>query len=669
MRIDAQGAGLRQLRTLFNVGAIGELSDGQLLERFSAGPREVAELAFAAIVERHAAMVARVCGSLLADPHDAQDAAQATFLILVRKARGLWVRDSLGPWLHQVACRVSGASRSAAMRRRLKERRAAELSAAAVGPDVGIDDDLRLALHAEIARLPDRYRVPLVLCDLEGRTCEQAARLMGRPVGTVKSWRARGRERLRLRLVRRGLAPSAAIIGVFAADAARGASLRIGASGLARMAARITEVGAVPASVKLLMQGRLDAMRLGKLRLAVLVLGASGLGVGLGVWPRVDAQVPNVPPVAPRPALPVEAGTTRPLSLREALKIGLENSPSVRLGIGETPDAGLRLVVLTRAEADRPRATAAITALVRSASQQYWALVAAGTRVRASEAAVKFGEEALFLERAKLATGSGRIADVAAVEEQLVRFKLQYVSDTSDIITFERQLRSILGMPPADNRPIVPTSVPFDGPPTLDLPQSLATMMERQPDIVAARGTAGKEAAPEFMKQVIDQTTRGLQRFYMEVDSKYKQLTTARRLKAAAIQRMEGAKVFVAEGRWGVEQYLDAVNRWSTSLAREADYLAAYNADIVGFEESKGTLLDHAQIHLDWEPAPPAGGVDEPRYPRLAPAEARPLFVEPPRIAAGAMTAGRTYSFHFAIGSGPKPTEVRGSFTVGPPTP
>src|SRR4051794_18331258 len=114
------------MERLFNIGVVGELTDGQLLERFGTGPGEAAELAFAALVERHAAMVLRACRSQLADPHDAQDAFQATFLVLVRKARSLWVRDSLGPWLHDVAWRVARHARSAASRRSRHGRRAAE---------------------------------------------------------------------------------------------------------------------------------------------------------------------------------------------------------------------------------------------------------------------------------------------------------------------------------------------------------------------------------------------------------------------------------------------------------------------------------------------------------------------------------------------------------------
>ena len=94
------------LRILFNLGAIGDMTDGQLLERFAQGG-EAAELAFAALIERHGPVVLHTCRSILRNEHDAEDAFQATFLTLVRKARSLWVRDSLGPWLHQVACRAA----------------------------------------------------------------------------------------------------------------------------------------------------------------------------------------------------------------------------------------------------------------------------------------------------------------------------------------------------------------------------------------------------------------------------------------------------------------------------------------------------------------------------------------------------------------------------------
>ena len=210
MAIGKQAAVVKELQTLFNVGAVRELSDGQLLERFATDRGEAAELAFAVVVERHGPMVLRVCRSVLAETHDIEDAFQATFLVLVQKARSLWVRDSLGPWLHQVAVRTASRARLTAARRRRHEERAAATRAES---HIVKSDDLGSVLHQEIEKLPERYRAPLVLCDLEGRSLQQAARHLGWPLGTVKSRQARGRERLRDRLRRLGLAPNACLLG------------------------------------------------------------------------------------------------------------------------------------------------------------------------------------------------------------------------------------------------------------------------------------------------------------------------------------------------------------------------------------------------------------------------------------------------------------------------
>ena len=204
-------AGSRYVRMLFNGGTVAGLTDGQLLERFKAQGGDAAELAFATLIERHGPMVLRVCRSVLRDSHEAQDAFQATFLVLVRRAGSLWVQNSLGPWLHQVAYRVASCDRSAAARRRRHERRAAELS----GPDANGEprDDLGDVLHDEVNRLSWGCRAAVVLCYFEGLSPEQAARQLGCPVGTVQSRLARGRERLRSRLTRRGLAPALGALG------------------------------------------------------------------------------------------------------------------------------------------------------------------------------------------------------------------------------------------------------------------------------------------------------------------------------------------------------------------------------------------------------------------------------------------------------------------------
>ncbi len=208
MRCDPGGPTRRDLRTLFEVGAPAALTDGQLLERFATRRGPAAERAFEALVDRHGSMVLRACRSILRDDHEAMDAFQATFLVLARRGGSLWVRDSLGPWLHRVACRAAGKARADAARRRAGQRRLAERTPDPASAGDGRRDDLAAILHEEVDRLPERFRAPIVLCDLEGRTCEETARHLGCPVGTVGSRLARGREKLRGRLIRRGVAPT-----------------------------------------------------------------------------------------------------------------------------------------------------------------------------------------------------------------------------------------------------------------------------------------------------------------------------------------------------------------------------------------------------------------------------------------------------------------------------
>jgi RNA polymerase sigma-70 factor (ECF subfamily) len=214
------GGALRDVQALLQAGTSGGLTDGQLLEEFRDRRGAARERAFAALVDRHGPAVLRACRSILGDEHAAEDAFQAVFLVLARRAGSLRVRDSLAPWLHEVAGRVARCARATAVRRVRHERRAAEqVEPATRDPDAG---DLGPVLHEEIDRLPDRYRAPVVLCLLEGLTREQAAGRLRWPVGTVQSRLARGRERLRDRLIRRGLAPSAILSdSPFRAGAAR----------------------------------------------------------------------------------------------------------------------------------------------------------------------------------------------------------------------------------------------------------------------------------------------------------------------------------------------------------------------------------------------------------------------------------------------------------------
>ncbi len=275
MARDPGGAVQRQVGVLFDAGAVGSWSDGALVERFL---RRRDESAFAVLVERHGPMVLGVCRSVLRDEHEAHDAFQATFLVLVGRARGLWVRDSVGPWLHGVAWRVASRARAASARRLRHERRAALMADRPVGSVEGEAgrDESRALLHEEIGRLPERFRAAVVLCDLEGMTADQAAVRLGAPVGTVRSRLARGRDRLKARLIRRGVAPSA-VAAVAAGTASASLVVPAGlAEATIRAAVGLAAAGTVPVRLAWLMK-----IRWGKEALMFKGLAATGIVIGL----------------------------------------------------------------------------------------------------------------------------------------------------------------------------------------------------------------------------------------------------------------------------------------------------------------------------------------------------------------------------------------------------
>ena len=203
----------RHALILFRDGALGDVSDEQLIEQFVNGQSEAGEGAFEVLLERHGPMVFRACRTILRDRHDAEDAFQATFLVLARQARSIRNPASLASWLHGVARRVASRARSAECRRRRHEQQrvADQADPCVIEPRL---DDLPEVVHSEIDSLPERYRAAVVLCDIEGLTEGQAARRLGRPVGTIRSQLSRGRQHLRKRLIHRGLAPSVALIGL-----------------------------------------------------------------------------------------------------------------------------------------------------------------------------------------------------------------------------------------------------------------------------------------------------------------------------------------------------------------------------------------------------------------------------------------------------------------------
>ena len=313
MAVGTSGAILRDIQTLFDIGTVGGLTDRQLLERFAARRDASSEAAFEVLVLRHGPMVLRVCRNVLRDRADADDAFQATFLVLVRRSDSIRQIDSVGGWLYGVACRVAARARVEAGRRRAGEDRAAARIVEAVDPS---DDDgpaglgLGPVVQEEVRRLPERYRAVVALCYWEGLTHEQAAAQLGCPLGTVRSRMARARKILYRRLTRRGLAPLAGVVAA-SFDSASAAVVTSRFTSVpseliqstvrvaGQVAAGKTTAQAASGAVSLLVQRVIWSMtmiKISSVATGVALLGLTGYGVGLAG--QRAGELPPVPAVA-----------------------------------------------------------------------------------------------------------------------------------------------------------------------------------------------------------------------------------------------------------------------------------------------------------------------------------------------------------------------------------
>jgi RNA polymerase sigma factor (sigma-70 family) len=285
------------LRRVVAPGGLGGVSDAELLERFARGRDEAA---FELLVWRHGKMVLGVCRRLLRQEQDAEDAFQAAFLALARRAGALGRRASVGGWLYRVAFRIALRARAAASRRSQREQlQPARRDGAADPAEEAARHELRQVIDEEVNRLPEKYRVPFVLCHFGGRSNAEVARELGCPVGTLESWLVRARQRLRGGLTRRGVALPA---GLFAAGLeallapAEVSAALVGPA--ARAALLVTTgqatVGLISAQATAWAEGALRTMCVSKLKIAavvVLTAGLAGTGVGgLSFRPAVADQ-------------------------------------------------------------------------------------------------------------------------------------------------------------------------------------------------------------------------------------------------------------------------------------------------------------------------------------------------------------------------------------------
>ncbi len=286
-------------------------ADGQLLERFVTRRDEAA---FEALVRRHGPMVLAVCRRVLRDHHDAEDAFQATFLVLARKAASVRPREALAGWLHGVAYRAALKTRAVTVRRRAREKQVNVMPEPAAVRDSPWKD-LEPLLDEELSRLPDKYRLPVVLCDLEGRTRKEVAEQLGWPEGTVAGRLARGRALLGRRLARHGPALSGVALAGLLSREAVGAPLP---AWLVQAAVRTAAGGVAPAPVAAIAGGVLKAMLMTKLKVPVLVLLLGTLASGAALIAYRAAQAGE--PSAPGEVSPTAAAAGRPERAPEGRK-------------------------------------------------------------------------------------------------------------------------------------------------------------------------------------------------------------------------------------------------------------------------------------------------------------------------------------------------------------
>ncbi|HEV3255668.1 MAG TPA: sigma-70 family RNA polymerase sigma factor [Gemmataceae bacterium] len=298
------GTVLNHLRALAAAQAHAGASDGELLERYVSHKDKTA---FALLLKRHGPMVLRLGRRVLGSEHDAEDVFQATFLLFARKAASIRKRESVSSWLYGVAYRLASRARAQRVHRKMHERQAAIMHPAEPGV-AGPWQELQALLEDVLAQLPDKYRAPLVLCYLDGKTQEEAARQLGCPLGTVRSWLARGRTLLRQRLARRGVElSSGAVATALLSGAASAASaevparvLRLTLRAALQFAAGQEAAGLVSANVSGLVKAGLTTTVLAKFKAgATVLLALAALVTAAGV---AAERVPGVKEPGPTSA-------------------------------------------------------------------------------------------------------------------------------------------------------------------------------------------------------------------------------------------------------------------------------------------------------------------------------------------------------------------------------
>lgn len=288
---------MQNLRQSVNNGTALNCSDAELLTRYRCNDDHAA---FEAIVVRHGPMVMGVCQRALNDVHAAEDAFQATFLVLARSSHSLRKENSLASWLHGVAHRTALKARAkTAVRQRHEQTQWSNSSRVSASPETVLEDgDLKKVIDAELSRIPSKYREPMVLCYLEGKTQQEVAQFLGWPTGTVATRISRGREMLRSKLLSRGITTSSAALIAFLAQ--QNLSMALSPSSISTVChfARLVLAGkfnGIPTSVQVLFQKVIKTMFCAKIVRHFLVVCTFVFLGGMAIyWQQSQAREPKV---------------------------------------------------------------------------------------------------------------------------------------------------------------------------------------------------------------------------------------------------------------------------------------------------------------------------------------------------------------------------------------
>jgi RNA polymerase sigma factor (sigma-70 family) len=561
-------AACRQVGRLFGAGTVAGLGEGQLLDRFVARRDDAA---FEALVARHGPMVLAVCRSLLRDPNDVDDAFQAVFLVLVKRAGSVRHRDLLGPWLHGVARRVALRARTEAARRR-------DRTTAGVEPSRPFDDDLdrqdmRASIHAEIDRLPASYRAAIVLCYFEGRTHEEAARELGWPVGTVRGRLARARDLLRGRLARRGigLAPAAllsalareaeaAVPGVLLESTTKAAALAA-AGPLASLLATSTLVSS---RALILAQGVLPVMSASKIKLA-----ATLIAVGLLAGPGASADSPT------------DKGRSSPKAAREATT-SVSAPPAARDDPPAVP-AAERVALAERALRDEIRRYTSLEAPLGNIER--WNRRVLGAKIEAGmdqaeafRAYVETSRKVEQMARDMVRAGHASPTDMVAAQ--------------FDRIEAEAHTRQVWNLPPGPiTFPLVTGGKPSSRPAAEADPRPILSNAAPKPE-TPAPAEAPPGGGPAERLRIAEEAIAAIKAMLKAPDAKANQ--DVRFTLTNQLERWQGVADEARHALGGPSPaYLNAVRFLEDR--QEAEVQARKQ-----FESGSGTKIDYLEARLQW---------------------------------------------------------------------